>query len=204
MDKLKKVMPLFAIFVGLLVVYGLMNVFGLLDESGNLTIGKHDSTPTESFEVSEPVIAEPDETEIDWTIVETVEQEDVILTVDNCEDLANLLTLKDPFDSSVSEFAKNYKGRAIEFDAYIAYLTNHGDYKTRYDILIYAGDYSEDSSCGPNFQFEDVGVLDLGQSGLYLPDFICAGRNVHIVAEVVEYDSNTGIFELDPISVEDR
>ncbi len=138
------------------------------------------------------------------TVSETEESVFETLTIENCEELASLLTLKDPFDASVAKFAEDYKGATIEFDACIAAMSNHGDYKTRYDILIYAGDYSETTVSGPSFQFVDVGVFDLGVDGLDLPSYISAGKNVHIIAEVGEFNPNSGLFELDPVSVTER
>ena len=40
-----------------------------------------------------------------------------VLNVDNCEELAVLLSLKDEFNPSIAEFASKYQGRIIEFDA---------------------------------------------------------------------------------------
>ena len=88
-----------------------------------------------------------------------------ILTVKNNEDLAAVLAVKDETDPIIGEFAKKYAGRTIEFDGNIANMMQHGNYKTRYDILIYAGDYSETTAIGPNFKFEDVNVFDLNLTG---------------------------------------
>lgn len=129
---------------------------------------------------------------------------DEVLTVENCEELAVILELKNEFDERIQDFAAKYAGRTIEFDGNIAYINNHGSYKTRYDLLIYAGDYSETSISGPNFQFSDVGVRDLGLSGLELPFFVRMGTNIHIVAEVEKFNDNSGLFMLDPISIEER
>lgn len=126
------------------------------------------------------------------------------LTVENCEELAAILSVKNEFDQSIKDFAANHKGEIIEFDGNIAYIANHGSYNTRYDILVYGGDYSETSVSGPSFQFEDVGVIDLGLSGLFLPDFVKAGSNIHIVAEVEGYNEMSGLFELDTISIAER
>lgn len=126
------------------------------------------------------------------------------LTIDNCEDLSTILKIKDESDSRIKEFANNYKGQKIEFDGNISALTNHGSYKTRYDILIYGGNYNENSVSGPSFKFEDVNTTDLGINDLYLPEFVGVGNNVHIIAEVKEYDDNTGIFKLNPVSIQTR
>ncbi|WP_158638634.1 DUF4839 domain-containing protein [Metabacillus litoralis] len=84
-----------------------------------------------------------------------------ILTVKNNEDLAAVLAVKDPSDPIVGEFAKKYADRPIEFDGNIANMMKHEIYTIRYDILIYAGDYSETTAIRPSFNFEDVNVSDL-------------------------------------------
>src|SRR4051812_41161594 len=68
---------------------------------------------------------------------------DEILTAENNAEFAALLALKDPAAPSVGEFAAKYRGRTIEFDGAITAMGHHGDYKTRYDILVGAGDFSE-------------------------------------------------------------
>ena len=134
--------------------------------------------------------------------VDEVENEN--LTVENCPDLAELLTLKDEFDPKITDFMVNYISQTIEFDGNIAALSNHDSGATSYDILIYAGDYSETSVSGPCFQFSDVNPSDMGIDSLVLPDYISVGSNVHIIATVGFYDSTTGLFWLLPISVTKR
>ena len=194
-ETIKKLWPLIAMCVVCFMLLLVNEKTGFLEE-------KSENNPTETFSI---VMTEEQyqESEIEINI-DVNGDGDNFLTVENCEDLVYLLALKDPLDPSVAEFVNNYKGQVLEFDACIAYLNNHGDYKTRYDILIYAGDYSETSASGPSFQFEDVGVYDLGLSGLDLPSFVSIGNNVHIVAKVMEFNPNSGLFELDPISIEDR
>lgn len=131
---------------------------------------------------------------------------DEILTIKNCPELAAMLGLKADIDPSYTEFAETYKKRIIEFDGCITYLTNHDTYDTRYDLLISAGDYVDENTAnpGPIFKFEDVGIYDLGLSGLDLPDFVVLGSNIKIRAEVENFDSDSGIFELDPVLIEAR
>lgn len=128
------------------------------------------------------------------------------LTVKNCKDLASILSVKAEIDSSYSKFAKKYEDQTIEFDGCITYLTNHGNYDTRYDLLMSAGDYidKETSNPGPNFKFEDVNCSNLGINDLFLPDFVKIGKNIHITAKVLEFNKNTGIFLLDPVSITKR
>lgn len=124
-----------------------------------------------------------------------------VLNVNNCEELAALLSLKDEFDPSIAEFASKYQGRAIEFDGNVAYVSPHEGYSTRFDYLIYAGDYSESMVSGPSFQFEDVNYYDLHLEGDNAPDSFDVGLNIHVVAKMVEYDSGTGLFKLDPVKI---
>ena len=129
---------------------------------------------------------------------------DEVYTIDNCIELADILQLNDPNDTSIKTFADNYNGKVIEFDGNISSINNHGDYDTRYDILMYAGDYNSKKAIGPNFQFVDVGVNDLGISDLSLPSFVGAGNNIHIKAKIIEYNENSGLFVLDPILITSR
>lgn len=103
-------------------------------------------------------------------------------------------------------FAEKYKNQTIEFDGCISFVTNHGDYKTRYDILMMGGDYVDDNTAnpGPIFKFEDVNTNNLGIKELNLPSYVSSGSNVHIVAKVVEYNQDADIFILTPISVAQR
>ena len=124
-----------------------------------------------------------------------------VLNVHNCEELTALLSLKDEFDPSIAEFALKYQGRTIEFDGNVAYVSPHEGYNTRFDYLIYAGDYSESEVSGPSFQFEDVNYYDLHLEGDNVPDTFDVGLNIHVVAKIVEYDSESGLFKLEPVAI---
>lgn len=130
----------------------------------------------------------------------SAESNEEILTAKNNEELAAVLAVQDTNDLIVSEFAKKYAGRTIEFDGYIANMMPHGKYDTRYDILINVGDYNQTTFNGPDFKFEDVNVFDLNLNGSEIPDTIGEGQNLHITAVVEEYDENPGLFFLKPIS----
>ena len=103
--------------------------------------------------------------------------------------------------SDASAFAAAYSGRTIEFDGNIAYMASHNGAKTRFDVLIYAGDYSETSAKGPNMQYKDVNYRDMGASGI---DSVQMGLNVRIRAKVGSYNSSTDILSLTPISMTAR
>ena len=63
-----------------------------------------------------------------------------------------------------------------------------------------AGDYDPDHQIGPAFKFEDVNYYDLNTD----LDTVSVGLNVRIVAEVISFDSNSGLFYLEPVSVTGR
>ncbi len=122
------------------------------------------------------------------------------LTVDNCPELVAILANKAEIDESYSSFATKYNGRIIEFDGRIDYCTKHGNCNTRFDYLVSAGDYDPDHQIGPTFKFEDVNYSDLNTD----LETVSVGLNVHIVAEVKSFDSNSGLFYLEPIAVTKR
>lgn len=122
------------------------------------------------------------------------------LTVDNCPELAEILTNKAEIDESYDSFAKMYNGRIIEFDGRIDYCAKHGNYDTRFDYLVSAGDYNPDHQIGPTFKFDDVNYYDLNTD----LDTLSVGLNVHVAAVVKSFDSSSGLFYLDPVSVTGR
>ncbi|WP_104116832.1 DUF4839 domain-containing protein [Arthrobacter sp. B1805] len=128
-----------------------------------------------------------------------------ILTVENSADLAALLQELEPGSSVVETFAANNDDALLEFDANIAYLAPHGEYETRFDLLIKPGNYSETSQSGPNFKFENVNIVsDLKLNGQGAPDSISAGQNVRIIARVGSYNPTQELFFLEPVSTQIR
>lgn len=148
-----------------------------------------DDSVTEEEQQSE---AEPEE------ISEDISEDN--LTIDNCPELAQMLENKADYDESYADFASTNYGKNIEFDGRIDYCANYGDYETRYDYLVSAGDYAPDSQRGPSFKFENVNWYDLNTD----LDTVSVGLNVHIVAKVDHYDENSGLFYLIPVSVTGR
>jgi len=128
---------------------------------------------------------------------------DSVITMDN-PDLTALLATRDT--AVFSSFATTYADKKIEFDGCIEYVANHDSYKTRYDIMLMGGDYVDvdTTNLGPMFEFNNVNTYDLGINDLYLPSFISAGTNVHIIAKVKNYDANLDLFFLDPVQITQR
>lgn len=123
-----------------------------------------------------------------------------ILTPDNCAWLKEMLANKADLDDSYGDFARKYAGQAIEFDGHIADCAKHGNYNTRFDYLVLAGDYNQESVTGPYFKFENVNYYDLNTD----IDTVSVGLNVKITAQVVRYDTTSGLFYLKPVSVKSR
>lgn len=160
-----------------------------------------DSSEESKAEVSESV--EPEDSGDSSSVVEESSEsapEDQILTVDNCPELSSLLQT-DPQPSEAEAIFSKYMGRTIEFDANIAYMVKEG---YLYGFLIYAGDYSETETSGPPFKIENAGISDLGIPEPYTSSFVRTGSNVRVVAVIREYRESTGIFLLEPVSIEPR
>lgn len=173
-------------------------------ESGNDTSDDSQTTDPVTSETTEPTTDEP-----------IVEPTDDILTVENCEALAAMLTLNADVDSSYAEFAKQYLGKTIEFDGSIDYKDNHISYNPfngnsstseyEYDILVSYGDYDADHQTGPTIKIENVSSRKLGYDvSKTLPSFMAVGSNVRIRVRVGSYNENTGIFEMHLESIEAR
>lgn len=127
---------------------------------------------------------------------------DEVLTVDNNPDLKTLLTTGENYKLSRA-FSKTYEGRTIEFNGNVANTMPHGDYNTRFDFLVYNGDYSETvANPGPPFQFRDVNFSDLNLQGR--GSSVGTGDNLHILAEVGAFEPRTGLFLLEPVSTQLR
>ncbi len=126
------------------------------------------------------------------------------LTVSNNADFAALAQLTDDCSASQTEFASKYAGLVLQFDGSIAAMANHGNYKTRYDILVTFGDNGRGTK-GPNFQFRDVNLtFDLHLSGSNIPETIRVGDNLRVVAAVDTFEPNTCLFLLKPVSTQYR
>ena len=108
------------------------------------------STPAPDQPPSSPAPQSPDPSPIPSPSPSpTVSNENI--TVENNEEFRALIESLQPDDASIQQFVAKYKGRAVEFDGNIASMGPHNVYKTRFDFLIYPGDYSTTSAYGPSF-----------------------------------------------------
>lgn len=159
--------------------------------------GPEEETPgaPETAQVAPPTASAEEGTQVlDETPIETP-----VLTIENSPELATTLKLGDYCDESLVGFARDFAGQTIEFDGNIGAMNNHGDYKTRYDILVGSEDYSETSQPGPAFQLRDVNpTFDLHIAGEN-PGSLSIGQNIRLSAEIVKYEPQTCLFLLDPV-----
>lgn len=126
-----------------------------------------------------------------------------IISQSNNEEFKKIVTTNDS-GVDYEKYFTDRIGKIIEFDGNIAYLNQHESYKTRFDILIYCQDYSEETCVGPSFQFNDVNITyDLNLVGENIPDNISVGQNIHIIAKVMEYTKGE-LVRLEPIEISFR
>lgn len=171
-----------------------------VQEAPQLTVDRScDDSATDSTE--SPDTTGPTTTEPASSTTVGVEE---VLTASNNAEFAALLAEPDYCSDSIQRFAATYGGRTIEFDGNIAAFNNHGDYDTRFDILIHPGDFDPSSAIGPAFQFRDVNIVDLNLTGPNVPDTIGLGDNLHVKAEVGAYDATSCLFFLTPLATSVR
>jgi len=152
--------------------------------------GDDAAEPTTASTTTAPARTEPPTTALAPTEPPTTEVAE-ILTVDNSPDLAALLTEPDYCNDTVESFAATYAGRTIEFDGNIA---NYAP-EMQPDMLVYSGDYSETSSNGgPAFKFTPPNI----------PGNVGQGNNVHIVAQVGDFNRVQCLLFLTPVSTDLR
>ena len=126
------------------------------------------------------------------------------IMVNNNEEFRALIESPEPDNATIEQFVSKYKGRTIEFDGNVADVIPYKSYKTRFDFLIHAGDYNPNSAHGPSFKFSDVAYHDLHLTGANIPDSIGTGQNLHIVAEILEYNSAQEVLFLEPVTTSAR
>lgn len=72
-------------------------------------------------------------------------------------------------------------------------MANHDSCKTRFDVLIYAGDYNGNGGPGPSMKFEDKNAQQMGLGSLSLPFWFETGANVRVVAKILN-SKNHNVF----------
>ena len=165
--------------------------------------GSTESTPTPDQPSNSPAPQSPEPSQApEPSPSPTASNENI--TAENNEEFRALIENLQPDDASIEQFVSKYKGRAIEFDGNIASMGPHNTYKTRFDFLVYPGDYSTTDAHGPSFIFEDCNYYDLHLTGDNQPSSVSAGQNLHIVAKIVDFNSTQQLLHLEPIATSAR
>lgn len=99
--------------------------------------------------------------------------------------------------TDASWFSSEYRGCVITFDGYVASLIHHEDYKTRWDVLILAGDSGSATATGPYFRITDVALSEMSITNA---DWLQEGDEISITAVVGDYTSKYDWLEIDPVS----
>lgn len=172
------------------------------DDTAAPSASESETTSEEAEVAADPGEQNPTE-EPEASIEPTEEPEpttDPVLTVKNNKDLAKLMKVGNYCDASVQEFGDKYAGQTIKFDGHISAMANHGDYSTRYDLLLGPG-FDVESGRGPGFQYRDVNLIsDMNWQGEN-PDGLAVGDTFTFEAKVLGYEGdNTCLFLLDPVS----
>lgn len=127
-----------------------------------------------------------------------------VITSENNSEFAALLKAADACGDANADFATKYAGRTVTFNGSIVNMAPHGDYETRYDILLAPGDKGPNTTVGPAFQYEDVNMADLSLTGKDVPAAIDVGDKFRFVAEVGDFNAVQCLLHLDPVSTETR
>lgn len=182
----------------ILAIVGIASLFQGDDDAPATTAAPSTST---SSDIQSEAASEPPSEEPEGTATESDEPDEVI-TAKNNDDFAALL-VGGECDKAVKGFAGENADRTIEFDGGIADMAPHGSYDTRYDILVTPGNKGPNAIVGPYFKFEDVNAGDLNFTGS-VPNRFGTGDLIHVVADVEEYDPQTCLLLLEPVSTEFR
>ncbi|MEU1202177.1 DUF4839 domain-containing protein [Streptomyces sp. NPDC005813] len=126
-----------------------------------------------------------------------------MITAQNSPEFTALLKA-DSCDDANLDFAIKHKGETVVFNGSIVNMAPHGDDDTRYDFLLGPGDKGPNTKVGPAFKYEDVNILDLRLTGKKIPVTVGAGDTFRFVAEVHEFNADSCLFFLDPVSTEVR
>lgn len=127
-------------------------------------------------------------------------EKDPNITVKNNTDFATLMKTAQVDEKTARKFANSYKGKVVEFDGCVVYMMQHGGFKTRFDVCLAGGNYT-DKLYGPLFAFEDVNIYEMNVSGA---DTVAGGMSFEITAEIKGYSSEGKYVILEPVAMKAR
>lgn len=134
---------------------------------------------------------------------ETEEKKDIIskenqvnnnvLTIENNEDLANLLASKVVSADLQNEFINKYIGKVIEFNGIVMYLEPYQDYDYIYTYVLVPGE-DETNIGAALFLLEGKGSWDFKWDSATRPEYLRVGSKIRLQAEVVRGEDPVYIY----------
>jgi len=167
---------------GVLVLATIITVGALTEDK---TARPNTTVTTSTPETSEPEQVEP----------EPEESTEVVLTAETNSDVARLLKPKSEEYAFWQVFYDKYKGRSIELDANVADMLLLGDSQYTYSVLFYPGDYSDDTAYGPPMRDPRV-VIPYDWHKTNPDDIVVRRSNIRLVARIVDFNSDTNVFDI--------
>lgn len=129
----------------------------------------------------------------------TASAEVQVLTAEH-PDFAYVLNNED--EGRTKEFVEKYRGQIVEFDGHVAHIMPYEGASTRFDYLIYAGNWEGENYTGIPMKFENVNYYDL-----HLPDDVDSltlGMNIHIKARIIGSAKLGQLIFLEPLELSPR
>lgn len=121
------------------------------------------------------------------------------LTIENSTDFSSLMKITDQTDvATIKSFVNAHKGDTIEFDGCIVLMMKHEDYKTRFDVCMAGGNYSDGRLYGPLFAFEDVSYYSMNVSG---SDTVAERMSFRITAKIKGFSDAGNYIILEPVEL---
>ena len=120
-------------------------------------------------------------------------QEEVILTKENNEDLAALLTANAVDGDAQDAFVQKYKGRTIEFDCIVMTLAQEPGSDTIYSYILIPGE-DEENIGAALFYVDRIGFVGFHWDKETRPEFVTAGSKMRLRAKVSSGDDPTFIY----------
>lgn len=171
----------------------------ILDKDIKIVISYHTLIESKS-ELSTKETSAPVTFAVTNSMQEVTEKPDGILNVNNSPELAALIHMNRRNDKeSIKAFTNKYNGREIEIELLTAFVENNGNYKTRFDYLLYAIDGNQAMLSGPAFFFENVNYYDLHLVGDNVPSSFGIGIHCRVSAKIEGYEDD--FVKLKPTSI---
>jgi hypothetical protein len=187
------------IFCAILAFVVVMVFLSMKNGGKEITLLSWDATFPIGDKVDETEIkaeSNPEKPEIEFEEPESKApaNENATITSENNKDFAEVLMTGD--ETVVQKFAEENWNRMIEFDGHIADVSPFKGNETRFNLLIYSGDYSENDFSGPRFGIENMEAAEIPG--------IDVDENVHVVAVAGEFDADNRIWFIYPESITPR